>query len=1425
MSAAAAAKRSVQDENESRATRASTSSSVKQTQYDDGLDALTSKTDSEEDSEYDDDDDDDEYNDADLDDEDDLAGQKRDDGDNRHNETSQPRPSDNRSPRSMGILSDRAHSVPSSPSQTFQRQMIAEQEEASTPSSPSKRHSRLGLHLPKLHFRQSSGHVKRDGGGSGGNAYAQKDDGMAADEIQKQEGRPSTSQLEESDALGLKRHSVDASSPRKNAMTHSGSKTSSGKLTPLHRDATGDFAEFLESEQLKEALQLEQEREIKKDLKAAKHPKGKKDGALGGKGKVQSPGDKLHEAEQTNDGSPRAIQENAEPTLEERGYFPGDLRHHGHLPKQAKRISRQNSHSSQRQSTRPPGICGPVSDSDAVDTSDSAEEALSSPGRERIKSSNASTASSSSASSDIAEPLSNPSIKSLKSWQSDQTDGKDSLASGGANPKLAQPLLKLEELELDSFLKNFGRHTREIRVPNSTAFPRTRLPQWEDFKVPTGEAALAAAQGKRVTVLTHVDRGLQQMAFSEGQGNPAMRTAGAKDKPSGKKKDKKTGKDGQASKDGHVSNEDSGTGADKPGQKVKFASKPSVFSSPAKKDHHKEPSDNTPRSPDMPFASLNQRSIELDEKEAKRQEKIVAENPNADLVNVHDDHTEWRPSRDEADMDAADWEILHTEQASEEVEVPETEDEKVDGIAWAIAYILASVERYAPEELDNSPDQRYREGKTRSHIERLYLIAPFWESFLFGVRRVYRWDNPRRTSSFMMIYFTLWYLNLIPTTFLCVLIFYVCQFRFFPPDASYLHEQVRARMARGIDADRLAERLRRRSRLDVLEIYKRFVVAYGQETQLACGDIADFHEKVKNLILWRNPQATWRTLTLLGVLTVAVTFVPSFYIWKTTYALLGFTFFILLVSGCYSIADLRGPPAQSVSVWHPQPLQSHYPRFRRPLSPIWWALWGAPTDAQFAIQLLRRRHLEKQHAKHPEAAQIDDEEGDRVHIKSSAGAMSSGIRNRFGKSSAAHAVAYGSMRPLRDNERGLIDLRDTKVQDGQITSKPRKLGSFFCQHHGVPGHLHVNTKMLYFVALHSHVNKEGKGRKTCKTSLEDISGLVKTKSIKLFVWSSSGLQVMRKQKGSLFFSNMPHRDNAFNLLLAVGSEGGCSPFDYVMSMSLTMSFLCPPQCGIESEKIHHPRQRLPLALALASLCLLCCFIVYYLLPLHSYVLLVAGCILFLCLNRIPHCHQLLRRCGMDGDSVIKVLLGRTHLDGNSKPLHHLIRAHADNVNAHYLLLFTLTDQLVRARLLVLQHTKVHWGEIALVDGDVLFTILFLCFCFRQTDCSRSRMGKDHSGDILIVEKVLSTYIVWSIHAIRQSSTSSNGNRCQQSFAAHIPKRGDTLYISLLELIDDNYSLVIGLDPSSVQTEVVGVGSSTDAPEQYVHFHRLASIEM
>lgn len=1087
-------------------------------------------------------------------------------------------------------------------------------------SSPTKRSSRLGATLSKLHFRSSSGAGKRDSGGGGGGGDASAGDGTGT--ITLASGTHSRKSMDPGEVVfsGVDKdscagHGLFQGMSRK----AEGGKGGSGKHTPVARDATGDFAEFLEAEELKAALKREQEEEMKRELKATKNAKKRRDGGagpyaghgLGGKGKPESPEERYQRRIARSKHGEEFVPDG--PTLEQRGYFPGDLLHHGHLaarqsdqPHTGKRTASDGTlptHKARR--VRPPGICGPVSDTseedDDIGEDETDDDLAKSPnveaGSRRRRGSHSSLSSGASSSSTIAEPHTaataardlNASVMSLKSVGSEDTT--NSLVSGGANPKLAKPLLELEELELDSFLKNFGRHTREVRVAHSANFPRRRMPQWEDFKIPPGEDALAAAQGKRVTVLTHVDRGLRALEAAEGEGVPLPRDAEAdrsrrqsRDK---KRKDKKwNGKGTSASN----SEAEDGNRPDylRPGTSQSQIGGFSVSSYPSKSEFGREntsensrPSsphqqrvswapdvikDKTPISDkikapfeqrdslELPVGGLRKAHVDKDEKLAKEQERERASRNGTkagsttalwrgpdDVDNIHADEVEYRPSRDEASLGEDEWELLHDQTpnvAANTADVVVNDDSQVDGIAWAIAYILATIERYAPEELDNSPDTTYRESKTRSHVERLYLIAPFWERLLFGIRRVYRWDNPRRTSSIMMMYFTLWYMNLLSTTFFLILIYYTCQFRFFPPSASYLHEQVRARMARGVDADRLAERLRRRSRLDILELYKRYVAAYGSGTQIACGDVADFHEKVKNLILWRDPKATWRTLTLLGITTVFVTLASAHVIWKTVTGFLGFTFFILL------------------------PLQSHYPRFRRPLSPIWWALWGSPTDQQFAIELLRRRHLERQRLKHPptsgektsDAAGRNKEArsvgGTEAEGKSTAGdsQRGGGLKHRLiQRSAAAQAVAFGALRPFRSssNVNGdsagekLLDLQDFRVlKDGEVESRPRKLGSFFCQHHGVPGHLHVTTRMLYFVALHSHATPgHGKsGHRTCKTPLQDVSGLVKTKSIKLLVWSSSGLQILRRNKGSLFFSNMPHRDNAFNLLLAIGSE-------------------------------------------------------------------------------------------------------------------------------------------------------------------------------------------------------------------------------------------------------------------------------------------------
>lgn len=890
------------------------------------------------------------------------------------------------------------------------------------------------------------------------------------------------------------------------------SRIASDKHTPLIEEARGDFDEFLKAAELQERLEQEQLKEAKAELKAAKL-KRKKGGrpfdrlhALKSKKcstseELSPPLQRLEDRKefpgafpQDNDDSEvNDGRSNATAKLATRSAW------HQKPPESSSGLRRRPTNSRPSSSkTSYLGICGQVLSSEDEDEDggnskhhdaqsleiedqrqvlldtrvdsttlviDGLEERKTetapsfshSEAIQLFRSSSSSSLSSTGSLADhhVAETMVNlrlqqyrgksASTRSLKSWRSSDSPGGQSFASGGANHKLSVPLLELEELELKSFLRNFNRHTREVRVPASVHFPRRRMPRWEDFRVPADEATIAARKGKRVTVLTHVDRGLQALARQEGEGVPPVCQPS---KISGKDKEKSKGEK-KATQRKKGLKDASSSGVDDDDELECVPSQPTVHQPPepglftyglstglptAETDEEFRSFGNSISARMLP--EKNQRAAKQSEKSkhlppANQQASLGGKGlilPNPDemggaaggSVNIYEAHTEMRPRPDDIGMTEDSWEVID-HQREVQVSFDPHESERVDAVAFCIAYILALVERYAPEELDNTTDQTYREGKARSHLERLYLIAPFWERLGFGIRRLYRWNDPRRTATAAMIYFILWWTDLLPTAFFLLFMFYILQFRFFPPEASYLHEQVRARMARGVEADRLAERLRRRSRLDIFEIYRRFTVKYGSAVQLAAGDIADFHEKVKNLILWRNPPATWRTFTFFAVITVLVTFLPAYYILKAGFFFLGFTFFFLL------------------------PLQSHYPRYRRPLSPIWWALWGSPTDAQFAIQLLRRRQLEKAISK---IGNGRDQGG---------GGESGGKKHssKFRRSEAAHAVKGGAMRPMDEKEWMLWGLEEEVEvkggESGEKRFKPKKLGSFFCQHRGVPG--------------------------------------------------------------------------------------------------------------------------------------------------------------------------------------------------------------------------------------------------------------------------------------------------------------------------------------------------------------------------------------
>lgn len=192
-----------------------------------------------------------------------------------------------------------SNSSQSSPSQAFQTDLFGDNEESllnTHSGSPNKRASRISLTLSKLHLRHSTNHSNGKRNSLNLPVEGIEDD----DDIQVEEKGG--------------RRSMDPGMMMKKG-------GSSGKMTPMQREATADFANFSQSEELKAALQEEEEKAIKRDLKAVKNPKKIKDNAaLGGKGKMKRSISEELKRQQVEESNKAKLTPEG-PTLEQRRIF------------------------------------------------------------------------------------------------------------------------------------------------------------------------------------------------------------------------------------------------------------------------------------------------------------------------------------------------------------------------------------------------------------------------------------------------------------------------------------------------------------------------------------------------------------------------------------------------------------------------------------------------------------------------------------------------------------------------------------------------------------------------------------------------------------------------------------------------------------------------------------------------------------------------------------------------------------------------------------------------------------------------------------------------------------------------------------------------------------------------------------------------
>lgn len=216
------------------------------------------------------------------------------------------------------------------------------------------------------------------------------------------------------------------------------------------------------------------------------------------------------------------------------------------------------------------------------------------------------------------------------------------------------------------------------------------------------------------------------------------------------------------------------------------------------------------------------------------------------------------------------------------------------------------------------------------NIERLIVATSPFQEFIMTTRRVYRWENPRETAKYLIIYVALWYFNLLLPGVLSAILYLVVQRRLHSQTMEDLREDIRHREDVERTALSLTEFIEKRGNEnwahDLLQ-------EIGPWLMIQLADLANFFETVRNFYEWRKPTRTFAVLFVFALFILVTVFTPLWLLVKITTFLWGIVFFCLF------------------------PLSVNFPEYRLLVSPSKRLLWNIPTHAEWAMKYIQAEGL------------------------------------------------------------------------------------------------------------------------------------------------------------------------------------------------------------------------------------------------------------------------------------------------------------------------------------------------------------------------------------------------------------------------------------------------------------------------------------
>lgn len=266
--------------------------------------------------------------------------------------------------------------------------------------------------------------------------------------------------------------------------------------------------------------------------------------------------------------------------------------------------------------------------------------------------------------------------------------------------------------------------------------------------------------------------------------------------------------------------------------------------------------------------------------------------------------------------------------------------------------------------LDGPTPPPFTIKRFRLTTQRLYLaIVPTYQPLLLNLTSLALWEDKQRSLLYCTCFWILWYHDGLHAAFLCHIIWRLLRRRFLPYPSLAEFQEKRQNATR---ARRFGDEIQRRlsvSTLGPVEIWKLFrayraaapdktkstsvpktndenTVLEGAEDSEEIRNlkrdllhllnvVADLHERVNNILMWRRPAVTMRYCIFLFVMAVFVITLPAQYVTKIVYMFLGITY------------------------WHLVPVIAALSPANRARIPALFS--DAPTDVEYAMELIGQR--------------------------------------------------------------------------------------------------------------------------------------------------------------------------------------------------------------------------------------------------------------------------------------------------------------------------------------------------------------------------------------------------------------------------------------------------------------------------------------